>query len=193
MDDFTRTQTISKIFRCGHLIHSNCLESWVARNLEKPKCPCCNQNMIEGQQDDWLKLAIYHSLDFFCYNNSVNFILKALEYQIPLHLFVLFHTLLLLEFVVLHGAAHILGGVFGMEHMRAQIQHGLPLTDRSFTAWVRGCHILWAGVLKIEPLDKVRNPVNEVCLLKSCAEALLWQVAQTDEQVDQNWGRDRGL
>ena len=80
-----------------------------------------------------------------------------------------------------------------MEHMRAQIQHGLPLTDRSFAAWVRGCHILWAGVLKIEPLDKVRNPVNEMCLLKSCAEALLWQVAQADEQVDQNWGRDASL
>lgn len=42
MDDFLRTQTISKIYRCGHLIHTNCLEAWVARHLDKPKCPFCN-------------------------------------------------------------------------------------------------------------------------------------------------------
>ena len=52
MDEFTQTQTISKIFRCGHLIHTVCLEAWVARHLEKPKCPCCNQNIDEAQGDD---------------------------------------------------------------------------------------------------------------------------------------------
>ena len=47
MDDFSEEATVAirKILKCGHLFHSNCIETWIKRHLEKPTCPLCNQSL----------------------------------------------------------------------------------------------------------------------------------------------------
>ena len=51
LEDFENKEVdlgpIRKIFKCGHMFHSKCLEDWVLRHLDAPKCPLCNQTFFD--------------------------------------------------------------------------------------------------------------------------------------------------
>ena len=42
LEDLTENEQVSKIFKCGHIFHEQCLFDWIKRNLREPKCPHCN-------------------------------------------------------------------------------------------------------------------------------------------------------
>ncbi|CDW75793.1 nep1-interacting protein 2-like [Stylonychia lemnae] len=51
-DDYETNNIIRKISRCGHLFHNVCLENWVAKNIREPRCPLCNLNIMEDEDQN---------------------------------------------------------------------------------------------------------------------------------------------
>lgn len=111
--------------------------------------------------------------------HSVDFILEALEDEVALGVLELTDLLFLLQLVVLHGGRDVVGVciVFGVEHVRAQVQDHLLVV---------ALVIAFAHLLHAEDFHELGNSVHEAKLLDTLREPLFTEVAQTNQEVDQN-------
>ena len=109
---------------------------------------------------------------------SINLILKALEDEVTLSVLEFFDFLFLFQFVILHCSADIIGigRVLRVEHVCTEIQHRFLVT----TLLVR-----LANLPLTKLLHELRDPVNEIALIDTLREALLGEIGQADQEVDQ--------
>ncbi len=47
IESMVDNQTLVIKLPCNHYFHENCIKDWIKANVGDPKCPCCNDNIIE--------------------------------------------------------------------------------------------------------------------------------------------------
>jgi len=67
---------------------------------------------------------------------SAHFILKALEDEVALGVLEFLNSFFLFQFVVLHGATHVIALVLRVEHVSAKVQHRLLVDLAIITLYV---------------------------------------------------------
>ena len=89
------------------------------------------------------------------------------------------NLLFLLELIVLHRGAHVIGvgGILWMEHVGTEVQNGLLVA-----AFV----IAFADLLHAEGFDELGNPVDEVGGVDGLGESLLGEVAEANQAVNEH-------
>lgn len=107
--------------------------------------------------------------------------MEALEYQLTLLVLVLSDAVFALQLVQLHRLAAFQRRVFRMEHVRAQVQHGLLVDLQRLVVGRADLRVV---------LHELADAVHEAALLDLPPEVVLAQVRQRDQDVHQHRHRD---